>query len=137
MKTVSTLAAGIALLAGLALALNVSSAADKKVPSIEEIMEKAHDEDKGLLEMISKGLEGPKWDDVQKSTKELVPLSEALGKNKPPKGGQASWDKLTKEYATQVSVLDKAAASKDKDKASAALKTLQKSCATCHKAHKS
>jgi cytochrome c556 len=135
MKTVSTLAAGLALLAVAALATSVVGA--DKAPSIEEIMTTAHDEENGLLELIDKGLKGEKWADVTKKTKELVPLAEALGKNKPPKGPAASWKKLSDEYVAQAKSLDAAAAKKDKATATKALETLQKSCLTCHKAHKS
>jgi cytochrome c556 len=135
MKTVSTLAAGLALLAVAALAGSVVGG--DKGPSIEEIMTKAHDEENGLLEKISQGLQGGKWDDVTRQTKALVPLAEALGKAKPAKGTAASWKRLCDEYTAMARSLDAAAAKKDKDGAEKALKTLERSCGGCHKAHKS
>ena len=101
-------------------------------------MTKAHKGGDSLIEKLGKELKDdePKWDDIQKQTKDLVDLGTALGKNKPPKGEQESWDKLTKKYLDEAKVLDEAAKKKDKSAAADAQKTLKTYCADCHKEHK-
>jgi hypothetical protein len=128
----------LALLTGMALTLRTSNAEDEKTPPIKEIMTKAHKGGNSLIQTIGKELKAaePAWTDVQKKTKELVKLGTALGKNEPPKGEQASWEKLTKEYLQNAKALDEAANKKDKASALASHKKLTGACASCHKAHK-
>jgi hypothetical protein len=129
---------------GLALALlmgfaALGTSADKeKDPTIKEIMTKAHKGGDSLIEKLGKELKAdePKWDDIQKQSKELVDLGTALGKNKPPQGGQESWDKLTKKYLDEAKVLDEAAKKKNKTATADAQMTLKTYCADCHKVHK-
>ena len=74
--------------AGLALACYmgftvVATSARRQGPTIKEIMTKAHKGGDSLDREARQGAEGrePKWDDVQKQTKELVELGSGLGKN--------------------------------------------------------
>jgi hypothetical protein len=59
-----------------------------------------------------------------------------MGKNGPPKGHKASWEKLTSAYAEWASDLDKAAQAKDKDAALEAHGKLAGSCMACHREHR-
>jgi hypothetical protein len=113
-----------------------SSAQDN--PSIKEIMTKAHKGGDALLAKIGKGLNAkePDWTDLGKMSKELADLGTALGKNKPAKGEQASWDKLTKMYQDNAKTLVAAVDKKEQKDALAAQKKLAGSCMECHKAHK-
>jgi hypothetical protein len=112
-------------------------AADGATPDISTIMRKVNG--KGGLH---KGLKGeidvasPKWDDIAKKTKEYSELAAALGKNAPPKGEKASWDRLTKTYATNAKDLHAAAEKKDKAAALAAHGKNSKMCSACHGAHR-
>jgi cytochrome c556 len=130
MKRLACAAAGLVL-----LAVGVAVAAD---PSIKDIMIKAHKPGKSLLANINGELreDEPDWNDVQKDSKEMVQLGAALGKNTPPKGDQASWDRLTKAYLANVQTLEAAAESKNKSGAQTALKQIQGSCRGCHQAHR-
>jgi cytochrome c556 len=130
MKRLVCVAAGLAL-----LTVGVAVAAD---PTIKDIMIKAHKPGKSLLANIMGELkeDEPDWNDVQKDSKEMVQLGGALGKNTPPKGDQASWDRLTKAYLANVQTLEAAAESKNKSGAQAALKQIQGSCRSCHMAHR-
>jgi cytochrome c556 len=130
MKRLVCVAAGLVL-----LAVGVAVAAD---PTIKEIMTKAHKGGKSLLANLNADLKDdePDWNDIQKDTKELVDLGTSLGKNTPPKGDQASWDRLTKAYLANVKTLDGAAENKNKGAAQTALKQIQGSCKECHMAHR-
>jgi cytochrome c556 len=129
MKRLAYAAAGLVLLAGLAVAAD---------PTIKEIMTKAHKGSSSLLADMNGELrqDEPDWASIQKDSKELVELGTALGKNKPPKGDEANWDRLTKNYLSTAKSLDSAAQSKDKSAASTALRKLQGSCKECHMAHR-
>ncbi len=136
MHQLSRMVAGLAVLS-LLIGMISSSAADD-APSIKDIMNKAHkggDSIKGKLEKDLKS-DKPDWDEVTKLSKELVSLGEALGKAKPSKGDQESWDKQTKAYQEKAKALLAAAEKKEKKDAEAALKAIGGSCGACHKAHK-
>lgn len=115
-----------------------SSAEQDKDPSIKEIMTKAHKGGDAILAKIGKGLAGkePAWDDLAKMSKELQSLGTSLGKAKPPKGEQESWDKLTKEYNANAKDLVAAVEKKEQKDAQAAQKKLSGSCMGCHSVHK-
>src|SRR5262245_6986107 len=56
----------------------------EKTPSIKEIMGKAHKGPNSILPNVGKDLRdtnGPDWDEIQKSAKELVSLGKELNKN--------------------------------------------------------
>ena len=63
--------------------------------------------------------DAPDWKEIQPQAKEVAKLAAMLGKHKPPKGDEASWAKLTKEFATNAAALDKAIAAKDQTAAKA------------------
>jgi len=76
------------------------------------------------------------WDSIQKQTKEWLKVAEDLGKNKPPKGDDASWKEQTTKYMTNVKAVDSAAEKKDADSFTKALATIGASCGACHGKHK-
>jgi cytochrome c556 len=131
------LAAGAGLiLAGLGA--DRLRAAGGDVPSIEDIMQKVNKRKSGLHSQIGDALKAGtvNWEDVQKKTKEMAALADFLGKNDPPKGSKASWEKLTKTYADDAKALNTAAESKNQAAANAAIKKLSGECMGCHRVHR-
>lgn len=107
-------------------------------PTIETIMQKVNKRKSGLHDEVNQALKAGKidWDGIQSKTKEYASLAESLGKNDPPMGGKASWEKLTKEYAANAKALNDAAQKKDKAAAQKAWNTIQNSCMSCHRVHR-
>lgn len=106
-------------------------------PDIKEIMGKVNKAG-GLYPSIQKGMKTatPNWGALKNESEEFGALVLALGKNKPPKGDAASWQKLTKDYADEVAKLKAAVGLMNKGTADAAIAKLGASCSACHKAHK-
>jgi cytochrome c556 len=131
----SAAAAGL-ILAGIGADRLLAAGGD--VPSIEDIMQKVNKRKSGLHSQIADALKSGtvNWDDLQKKTKEMSALADFLGKNDPPKGSKASWEKLTKVYADDAKALNTAAEGKDKAAANAAIKKLSGECMGCHRAHR-
>jgi hypothetical protein len=133
--------AGFLVLAAVAvLALHQARVEGQdKTADIKEVMTKAHKGPTSLIPVMGKELKSatPPWEEIQKQTKELVELATSLGKNPPPTGEKASWEKLTKQYLTNAKDLEEAAQKKDKQTAEAAHAKLRGSCSACHKAHRS
>lgn len=125
MFRITTLAAAFALAFGAA-----SLAEDKKVTSIHDVMEKAHDEDAGLKAKVEAAVKAKKLADAKKPSEEWVKLAADLGKNKPPKGSEAEWKKRTTTLLNAAKdVLN------DKPGANKALAAAG-NCKACHQAHK-
>src|SRR5262245_32490576 len=139
MKRMACVACGLALLAAVALAILPAAAADKAAPTIKEIMSKLN-KPNGLRPNLGQDLmdDEPNWEEIQNETKHFVELVEALGKNTPPKGDKASWDRLTRAYADKAKAMDAAAKKKDKPGALAAHQKLSSNdfCKQCHDAHR-
>lgn len=114
---------GLGLFATLVLAAGFAPARSvDDPPTIKQIMKEAMKG--GLTKTVISG--GASVD----QQKELLRLMEALAADKPPRGEQASWDKLTKALVdASKSVVD------GKADASAALKTAA-NCKACHDLHK-
>jgi hypothetical protein len=127
----AVMAAAFAFLA----AFGAADAADN--PDIETIMKKVNS-GKGLHKALSKDLQESKvdWDSATKKSKEIHDLISDLGKNDPPKGDKKSWEKLTKEYAANAKALNEACEKKDKSAATSTQGKINRSCKTCHDAHK-
>jgi hypothetical protein len=125
----------------IAVALAYGSAAtagqkdkDEKVPDISEIMLKGHKGTDAYIAKIKGAAKDGQWEDAEKYAKTLAFFGENLGKNKPPKGDEKSWETLTKAYAATTKVVYKGTQDKD-------LKAVNKglggiNCGGCHKAHK-
>src|SRR5947209_16573397 len=99
MKRLAHASAWLALFALMCLALSPAGAQDDKVPDVKAIMGKLNKGPKALTSTLRKDLAAgePDWDKVQNDAKEFSRLAEMMGKNEPPKGEKASWDKLTKQ----------------------------------------
>jgi cytochrome c556 len=124
------------LMAVVAFAAAVSLtaiAADEKVPATKEIMSKGM---KGALPKIAGAAKSEKLDSVAAEIKTLKAYGEALGKNKPNKGDEASWKKLTDAFKASTAAVAAAAEKKDAKAAAEAAGAIQKSCGGCHGAHK-
>ncbi len=93
---------------------------------------------KGVFAALKKELSQsqPNWVDVTKESKEIVELTEALAKNAPRKGNQASWEKLTEAYTKNAKTLVEAAENMDLKAAKAAQQAIATSCTGCHRVHK-
>jgi hypothetical protein len=121
-----TMVLGAAALALLVVAGSGAfrAADDKPKYTIEEIMEKAHDKDNGILPRVVAG-KGSK-DDKQT----LVELYTELGKNKPPKGEAKSW----KDKTDTLLAAAKSVAADEKDGVAKLKKA--STCMDCHKVHR-
>lgn len=115
-----------------------ADAQDGKAPTIKEVMGKLTKGPNSLTSVIGKELSSDKvaWDDLKKQSKEFAEFAEALGKNKPPKGDEQSWEKLTKAYADSAQALAMASDKMDKKAAVAAHDKLKGACMSCHRAHR-
>jgi cytochrome c556 len=113
-------------------------AADDKVPTVEEIMQKVNKGKGALHAQVKEALQSgkPDWDAVQKMTKQYSALADFLGKNDPPQGDKGSWEKLTKAYSEKAKKLDEAAQKKDTSETQTAVRTLQGACMGCHRVHR-
>jgi cytochrome c556 len=89
----------------------------------------------GILKAQLKG-ETPDWAKVKKAAETFTKYGPALGKNDPPRGEKASWDKLTKALADASKELDAAAKKEDLKKTNEVVKKIGASCKGCHEAHK-
>jgi cytochrome c556 len=134
-----------AIMAALAAFVAVSAArpgrvgaADDKVPTVEEIMQKVNKGKGALHAQVKEAIQSgkPDWEAVQKMTKQYSALAEFLGKNDPPQGDKASWEKQTKAYAEKAKKLDEDVQKKDLSAAQTDVRTLQGSCMGCHRVHR-
>ena len=118
------------------LTVGAFAAEDKKPMEISEIMKKGHSKS-GLLNKIKEGVKTEKWDTIAEPAKTFKTFGEDLVKNKPEKGDDDSWKKLSEEYKKTTADIAAAVEKKDQKAATVALGKLgQKSCKTCHDAHK-
>jgi len=133
MSRVYALAGALAL--AVVLAGTAVQAEDDKIPSISDIMKKAHGKE-GLRSTVSKDLKEKEWESALKTAKEWKSLSEALVKNKAPKGESESWKKQTATYDKTLGTLVKAIEDKNAKSATGALGKIGSSCKSCHTAHR-
>jgi hypothetical protein len=121
-----------------ALSSIASVGADDPIPEIGDIMKKLNSKKAGIHGklIIAVKEESPKWEDIEKQAKDYKKLIDALGKNKEPKGDKDAWTKLTKTYSESGAKFVTAVEKKDKKAALNVLKTIDSSCAGCHKEHK-
>jgi hypothetical protein len=116
-----------------------ADARDEKTPDIKEIMKKVNSPT-GLYATVMRELkeQDVMWDDIKEPAQEIARLAALLGKNDPPQGDKASWQKLTKAYADNAKALEKAVAKRDKKGAVAAQKLIGEEavCNACHKVHR-
>jgi ferredoxin len=119
----------LALILGVAQNARALTTADD--PAIDEVMKKVCSK-KGACAKCKTAVEGEKWEDAQKEAKTMADLGSKLGKNAAPKGDKDKWEELTKKFAKDTKAVADAAENKDKDAATKAIGTFQKSCKTCH-----
>jgi hypothetical protein len=116
-------------------ASNSATAQDKdKAPSISDIMLKGHKGPDAYIAKIKGAVKDGKWEDAQGFAKELASFGEHLGKQKPPKGEDDSWKKLTTKYAETTKATYTAAKEKDAKGVNKGLGGIN--CMECHKAHR-
>lgn len=128
---------GVVAVLGLGLLALVSETASAADPvGTGAIMKKNHGKKGGLIPQINELVKNDKLADALPLAKQVADLTADLGKNKPKKGDQKSWDELTKAYADAGKDLVAALDKKDGDAAKKALTTINTSCMACHKAHK-
>jgi hypothetical protein len=127
-----------ACLAVSVFAVVSTNAADDSTPKIKDVMKALFKtKTSGLAKLKSELQANPTpWASIEKSTSEIVDLISALGKNTPPRGDKASWEKLTVALHENSKALDNAAKAKDKSSADAAVKKISTACQSCHEAHK-
>jgi hypothetical protein len=107
---------------------------DDKVPDISEIMLKGHKGTDSYIARVKNAAKDDKWEDAQKYAKTLAFFGENLGKNKPPKGDDKSWKKMTEKYAESTKAVYKATEDKDAKAVNKALGSID--CKGCHSAHR-
>jgi cytochrome c556 len=115
-----------------------AGAADESTPTIDKIMETLHKGRKSPMATLKGALksQSPDWATVQKETKEYAKFAAYMPKNKPPKGDEASFQKLAKAFASNAKALDAAAQKEDLAATKAAFGKIGGSCKSCHDAHK-
>ena len=128
-----------AVVALAALSTSPAGAQDEKeVPSIKKIMTRLHKGGDAALPTAKTAIAATPtdWEALEKVSRPLVRLSNALKKNDTPKGEQEDFVKLSDEYHQTAVALADATKAKDATAAKAAVDKLGMSCASCHKAHK-
>lgn len=125
---------GILVLVAFVAAVSLTAmAADEKAPTTKEIMAKGN---KGALPKIAAAAKAGKLEGVADAAKQLKAYGEALGKNKPNKGDEKSWEKLTAAYKENTAAIAEGVEKKDAKAVAAAAAAIGKSCGGCHGAHK-
>jgi cytochrome c556 len=115
-----------------AVTFTAIAAEDKAIPT-KEIMQK------GIKGALPKITAAAKKGDVSKmgdAAATLKKYGEALGKNKPNKGEQESWEKLTATFKEQTAAIADGVEKKDAKAVADAAAAIGKSCGGCHSKHK-
>jgi hypothetical protein len=107
---------------------------DEKVPTIKEIMQKGHKGTDAFIGKIKSEAKEGKWDEAKDHAKALALFGEYMGKNKPTKGDEKSWETLSKKYLESTKATLKAVEDKDAKAVEKALGTIN--CMECHKVHR-
>jgi cytochrome c556 len=123
----------VALVAGAAY-LGTATAKEDEIKDVKGCMAFQGKVRKDVPELLK--AKDPNWEDVQKQTKDWVAMAETLGKQKPPRGTDASWKTQTTKYLGLVKDVDAAAQKKDADGMKKGLATIGNSCGGCHGQHK-
>lgn len=107
---------------------------DEKVPTVKEIMQKGHKGTDAYIGKLKAAAKAEKWDDAKEIAKSIAFFGENLGKNKPTKGDEKSWETLSKKYEASTKAALKGAEDKDAKAVDKALNSIN--CMECHKEHK-
>ena len=115
-------------LAVLGFRLTGSEAADKKEPSMKELMRKTHKGDNSPLMRVDRQLraDAPAWTEVRKDVAALMVVSDALKK----RGNEGYRSPAL--YIQGMKALDVATKKEDRKDAGAALGQVKASCMSCH-----
>jgi cytochrome c556 len=138
MKSLFCGACALGVLAAMLAAATAGRAADDETPSIDKIMEKLHKGRRSTMATLKTALksQSPDWGTVQKETGTYAKYAGYMPKNKPPKGDDASYQKLAKAYAANSKAMDDAAKKEDLVATKAAFGKVGGSCKSCHDAHR-
>jgi cytochrome c556 len=119
----------LSCLAVLGLRLAGSAAADKKEPTMKELMAKTHKGDNSPLMRIDRQLrsDDPAWTDVRKDVAALMIVSDRLAK------GDGGGYRNPALYIKGMKALDAAAKKEDKPASATAFSQVKASCMSCHK----
>ena len=127
--------AGVLALAVILAGVSAQAEDKDKVPTIKEVMQKAHAKD-SLRVTVAKAVKAKDWDEAAKEVKEWEKLGDALEKNTPKKGEPDSWKQKTTAYNKTLKTLAEAVKDNDAKKATGALSKINSMCGSCHKEHK-
>ncbi len=128
-KRIAWVALSMVAFAGIAVAAEGLTAKD--------IMGKMNKGPNSALARLKAEFKGaPDWDKVTATSKEVVELTEALGKASPKKGDADSWAKLTGAWVADAKALETAAKDHNTKAAKAAFGKLGAACKSCHTSHK-
>ena len=107
-------------------------------PPIKELMGKLNKGPEALTSSIGRNLDKPEpdWATLASQCKDYLDNVKHLGKNVPPRGEPASWERLTKAYQENARVLAIAVKNQDRKAALAAHGKIEQSCSRCHVNHK-
>ena len=130
-RAIAALAVGTFALALAASGVSAKTADDWETA---DIMKKVNGK-KGSIPKAAAAVKEGKWDVAAKETENLKHAKDII-KNKPNKGDQEVWEKLTKAYAENVGAMVLAIEKKDKDGFEKTVKAVTGSCKTCHDGHK-
>lgn len=137
MKSLICGASMAALVLALAAVARTNAAADSPA-SAEVVMKKlfaGKTSPNNALKAAAKTA-SPDWAKVKEASDAFSKFAPDLGKNDPPKGDKASWDKLCKALADSASDLKESVEKQDVDKFKATAKAIGSSCKDCHDAHR-
>jgi cytochrome c556 len=107
-------------------------------PKLKSIMTKIGKGPQSLQESLKNDMKQAPlaWETIESKTKEYASVTSEIGQHDPPRGSKDSWQKLSQAFAESADELNKAAQSKNKDSALAALDSLGGSCMSCHRQHR-
>jgi hypothetical protein len=136
-------AISIAVLAGLAAcaALRATFAVDHsgadEVWTTKKVMDKIAVGKQSLLSVVNKDLRNaePDWKSDEENLTEIIRLMSMLTKQKPPRGSQAAWDKLVKDYIDGTKAARQNVKEYRLQPARAALEKALSTCDECHDNH--
>jgi hypothetical protein len=111
---------------------------DPPPPPIKEVMATLNKGPQALTSSIGRNLDKakPDWRTLAEQCSEYIVNVEHLGKNVPPRGEPASWERLTRSYLDNAKAMETAVKARDRTAALAAHQKLERACARCHVSHK-
>jgi hypothetical protein len=138
MRALICAASLLGLLTVVAWTSRPAGAQDDEKMTIKQIMGKIHKGSKAPIKNVQAELKSnsPDWSKVEIDANLIEKFGAFLPKAEPPRGDQASYQKLARAYEKNAKALKGAVADHDHAKAKDAAKKLGGSCKACHDAHK-